>query len=537
MQPTPPPLPSPPILPSTAQARPPVRVSRRHLLLGPIQYASGEQSPPTAATIASLPFLAALAACAPSRATDRRGPASPTAPSGGTPTPTARRATPVPLEMWLPGRQADATALEPFHAEFLAETPGAAAVTVQLVTNEDMMDRLTAALASGTPPDVARLKEYRLADLGARGALLPLDALVAADREVRLADFTTQSVDGSRHHTTSSPRAGGTAAAGTRSSVDRPLLGVPDSHQIVALFWNRELLAHAGLDPDTPPASWETLRRGARAVQALTGAAVGAAAETTGGPSRPAGTADPAAARGFQFYEFSQREQTYCWFIEWVWRAGGEVWAGMPGTPSALRATLDTPAAARALQFQVDLLHADRTAVPVGTPVPELIANVAQGRVGYWMTTANAALTYARTAPGLRFGMGPLPPDQRDAHQLQHNALSVFAGSRAPDLAYRLVSYRSRAGVQARWAADGAWLPVRPSLWSRPPFAADPLWREIGALVHRPANRTKPTIPEWDAFTAAILPPLLAAWQGDLAPRGALLRAQHAANTRLATTP
>ncbi len=150
----------------------------------------------------------------------------------------------------------------------------------------------------------------------------------------------------------------------------------------------------------------------------------------------------------------------------------------------AVRAALDTAAAARALQFQVDLLHADRTAVPAGTPVPELIVNVTQGRVGYWMTTVNAALTYARTAPGLRFGFGPLPPDRRDAHQLQHNALSVFAGSRQQDLAYRLVSFRSRADVQARWAAEGAWLPVRPALWSRSPFADDPLWRGVDALVH-----------------------------------------------------
>src|SRR5207253_10469012 len=124
----------------------------------------------------------------------------------------------------------------------------------------------------------------------------------------------------------------------------------------------------------------------------------------------------------------STREQTYCWFMEWVWRAGGEVWSETGGVPAGAlpRVTLDTPAAQRALQFQVDLLHADRTAVPAGTPVAELIANVPQGRVGYWMTTANAALTYDRTAPGLRFGVGPLPADQRDAHQLQHNALAIF---------------------------------------------------------------------------------------------------------------
>jgi ABC-type glycerol-3-phosphate transport system substrate-binding protein len=450
-------------------------------------------------------------------------------------TPPARSQQPITLEFWLPGRQADAEALEPFHHRFAAETAGVAGVVVQLVPNEAMMERLAGALAAGTPPDVARLKEYRLADLGARGALLPLDGLVAHDPQVRLGDFTPQSVEGSR-----AALAGGGDAREGRT--ERPLLGLPDSHQLVVLFWNKDQVARGGLDPETPPGTWERLRRAAQAAQAAAGEA-GAVADGGGPLGGTGGTGDrPGDAKrwGFQFYEFSLREQTYCWFMEWVWRAGGEVWAGEgPAARRARpRATLDTPAALRALQFQVDLLHGDRTAVPPDTPVPELIAGVAQGRVAYWMTTANAALTYERTAPGLRVGVGPLPPDRRDAHQLQHNALSIFRDSRQPDAAYGLVSFRSREDVQARWAAEGAWLPVRPALWARPPFAQDDRWRAIGALVHRPGNRPKPVVPEWEAFTAAVLPPLLAAWRGEAAPKAALAAAEQAANAHLrARTP
>jgi hypothetical protein len=70
---------------------------------------------------------------------------------------------PVTLELWLPGRQDDAEALEPIHRWFMAETPAVVGVNVRLVTNETMMEQLTASLAAGTPPDVGRLKEYRLA--------------------------------------------------------------------------------------------------------------------------------------------------------------------------------------------------------------------------------------------------------------------------------------------------------------------------------------------------------------------------------------
>jgi hypothetical protein len=89
--------------------------------------------------------------------------------------------------------------------------------------------------------------------------------------------------------------------------------------------------------------------------------------------------------------------------------------------------------------------------------------------------------------------------------------------------------------VQARWAAEGAWLPVRPALWTRPPFSQDARWRAIGALVHRPGNRPKPVVPEWEAFTAAVLPPLLAAWRGETAPKQALAAAEQAANAHLRT--
>lgn len=422
---------------------------------------------------------------------------------------------PVTLEFWLPGRQADADALAPFHRQFAEETRGVAGVTTHLVTNEVMMERLAAALAAGAPPDAARLKEYRLADLGARGALLPLDAPVAKDPAVRLGDFTPQSVEGSR----AAPGAPGDGR--TERPRAGPLVGLPDSHQLVVLYWNKDLLARAGRDPATPPGTWEALRRGAQAT-----AAAPAAADADGGPA-----GDAARRWGLQFYEFSLREQTYCWFTEWVWRAGGEVWAREGGDRT--RAALDTAAGLRALEFQVGLLHGDRAAVPPGTPVPELIANVAQGRVGFWMTTANAALAYEQTAPGLRFGVGPLPPDRRDAHQLQHNALAVFRDSRRPEVAYRLLSFRTREDVQARWAAEGAWLPVRPALWTRPPFGTDARWRAIGALVHRTGNRPKPVVPEWEAFTAAALPPLLAAWRGEATPKQALAAAERAANAHL----
>ena len=204
----------------------------------------------------------------------------------------------------------------------------------------------------------------------------PLEGRVGQDSAVNLRDFTPQSVRGSH--------------------VRGQLVGLPDSHQVVVMFWNKNLLARAGLDPEAPPATWDALRDAAHRVRTQV------EVRTVLLPW------------GFQFYEMSTREQAYAWFIEWVWRAGGDVW-----NADRTRVTLDQPEALAALEFQVALLHEDRTAVRPGTPVSQLINNAHQGRVGMWMTTAPEA-------PGLP------SPGARPRFRLWAPALAAAGGDDAP---------------------------------------------------------------------------------------------------------
>lgn len=195
---------------------------------------------------------------------------------------------PASLEFWLPGRSGDEVALEPFHSNFVTETPSVSAIRTHLISKRGVLPKLATAIAADAVPDVVRLKDHQVIDLAALKDLLPLGRRVDLDPAINLRDFTPQSVRGSHFN--------------------HELVGLPDSHQLIALFWNKNLLDRAGLNPEKPPMTWDSLGMAAKRVRALK------VSESSTPPW------------GFQFYEMSTREQAYAWFIEWVWRAGGNVW-------------------------------------------------------------------------------------------------------------------------------------------------------------------------------------------------------------------
>lgn len=100
------------------------------------------------------------------------------------------------------------------------------------------------AIAGGTPPDVLPLGVYTR-DWLARGALQPLDAFIARDRDqpdgIHLEDYYPASLD----HVT----------------IDGKVYAIPDWAFAFGLYYNRALFAEAGLvdvaGQPKPPATWE----------------------------------------------------------------------------------------------------------------------------------------------------------------------------------------------------------------------------------------------------------------------------------------
>jgi ABC-type glycerol-3-phosphate transport system substrate-binding protein len=230
--------------------------------------------------------VALLAACGPGGPAGRAdaGPARP--PVAG----------PARLQLWftLPGPQADH--LTRVNARFTGEDPR---IGVELLTVSDaeLTVKLAAALAAGTRPDLATL-----------GGATRLAELIAAKR--------VASPSGYRRDLARLDWADALKAIAARGD---DLYALPVLASPLALFYNADLYQRAGLDPTTPPPTWDALLANAQAIARLAPPVWGHAVAT-----RPI----PRAA-----------EQIW---LASLWRAGGE-WL----TPDGTRAAFNGPAASR----------------------------------------------------------------------------------------------------------------------------------------------------------------------------------------------
>jgi ABC-type glycerol-3-phosphate transport system substrate-binding protein len=108
----------------------------------------------------------------------------------------------------------------------------------------ELLEKLYAAIAGDTGPDLVRVKEYNAIDLGAVKALQPLDPYIKADKTFKADQFTpeqwkTANFDGSHY-------------------------GVPFFNSIHVLLWSKPLLEAVGLAPDKGPQNWGEFRDFAR---------------------------------------------------------------------------------------------------------------------------------------------------------------------------------------------------------------------------------------------------------------------------------
>jgi multiple sugar transport system substrate-binding protein len=190
-------------------------------------------------------------------------------------------------------------------------------VEKQSFTYNDLLDKLRTAALGKAAPHVARLTLLWAPELAAKGFL----------RELKPEDVgysTSEFWPGALKSTTWKGK----------------LYGIPTNNETMAFIWNADLFAKAGLDPESPPATWDDVIRYSLQIKEKTG------------------------KFGYGMVARRNAGNTPYRFMPQCWAYGGGALDEAEGSPTYQKVSLDNAGTKAALQASYDMYVRDKS-VPV----------------------------------------------------------------------------------------------------------------------------------------------------------------------------
>ncbi len=294
------------------------------------------------------------------------------------------------------------------------------------------------AIVGGSPPDIIQQDRFSMADWASRGAFLPLDDLIARDRNTDSDCPTPEKFY---------------PAAWAEAVYEGKVYGIPDGADNRALYWNREIfrakaaeLRAAGLNPDRPPRTWSEVKAYNKVLTEF----------------KPDGTLMQA---GFM-PNFGNS-----WFYMFAFQNNAKFMSD-----DGKHCTLDSPPAEEALQFMLDCYeqlggYENARAFEAGFGVRQLDGFYG-GRVAMKIDGDWSLNNLARYAPTMDVAVAPPPvPDDRFYHRgLFTNEKDTFItwmggfcqviprGARNVEDAWRYIKFAlSLKGKTIKLDADRRW--------------------------------------------------------------------------------
>lgn len=349
---------------------------------------------------------------------------------------------------------------------------------------DDLLPKLQAAAAGGDAPDLAAADLIWMPKLARSGAVVALDDYVGR-AGLALGDVYPALLNAGRY--------------------EGQTYGLPVSTNNLQLFYNKELFARAGLDPNTPPTTWDELRRMA---QQCTDANAG--------------------VYGMEL--FTEPGEGLTWQYQvYLWQAGGEFL-----TDDLSRAAFNSPAGERALQFWVDLLQTDKSA-PLAPWGQFGQGTACMAMDGSWMVGGMTA------EPPFDFGTAamPIPSDGQPATNMGGEQLVVFETTpEEQQAAFDVVAWLTSPEVQVEWDKQTGFTPIREAVATSPDYLAY-VTENLPALLPFVENqenaRNRPPVPNYPEISDAFSRELEAALLGQVEPKDALAAAERSVNALLAS--
>ncbi|MDI6807616.1 MAG: extracellular solute-binding protein [Candidatus Eisenbacteria bacterium] len=277
--------------------------------------------------------------------------------------------------------------MEPLIREFERENPGIK-VEMQQITWQNGLEKILAAVASGTAPDLCELGSTFFPRFASSGSLHEVGSDVDSLRD-KLTNWELVTYDGK-------------------------IYGIPWLVGTRAIFFNKTLLAKAGLDSTRGPETWQELVEIAKKIH------------------------DP--AEGIYGFGLNSGERYVLFkkFMPFAWGNGGNVL-----TSDLKHSRLYSRENVEALKFYVSL---KRCSVVERQEVLDRLFK--EGRVGLILSGAWNLKTIPAEAPNLRFGVSivPKPGIEKGTHAsfAGGEILAVFESSKKKDDALRLACFLAR---------------------------------------------------------------------------------------------
>lgn len=269
--------------------------------------------------------------------------------------------------------------------------------------------------------------------------------------------------------------------------------GVPIAFSTKALYWNKALFKEAGLDPETPPKTWEEEIAFAKQIKEKTGIA---------GYGLPAKTFD----------------NTMHQFMHWVYTNNGKVIDGD-------KIVMDSPEVLAALQAYKDITP---YSVEGATAYEqnEVRAIFLDGKVG--MIQAGSGAAYRLKDTKVEWGVAPLPkgPSAKgEGTLLITDSLAIFSGSGVEEKAIEFAKYITSTDIQHEYELQGGagLTPLRPGAVVDKFVANEPFWKPfIDGIAY---GGPEPLFTDYKGFQNVMIEMVQSVVTGKAEPADALKKA------------
>lgn len=320
-----------------------------------------------------------------------------------------------------------ATTIEELTADYVAANPGVNIEAVYAGSYQDTVTKTLTAVRGGTPPQLSVILSVDMFTLIEEDAIIPFDDVVSTDAEKAwLTSFYPAFME--------------------NSMTGGKTYGIPFQRSTPVLYWNKEAFAAAGLDPNTPPATWEEMVEFGKKLTKKDG----------NGNVTQWGVRIPSS--GFPY-----------WLFQGLTTQNDVILANGDGNQT----NFDDPKVVEALEFLVAL------STEHGVMQPGIIEWGATPKAFFegqtammWTTTGN--LTNVRTNAPFDFGVAMLPANERRGAPTGGGNFYIFKDSTDEQKAAALdfIKWISEPAQAAKWTIATGYVAPRPDTWETPEMKA-----------------------------------------------------------------